>query len=365
MPKMKDLMKKKSYLSYIMVPVLYLGLFLLLKFGVINSYWGTMILLGGINGIVAMSLNLINGITGQSCLGQAGFMSVGAYVSAMLTKLVFKPMMTDALSKYGLFFLALLIGGVAAMLIGLLIGIPSLRLRGDYLAIITLGFSEIVRVMWRVIPAAGRAKGLHTIPKISTFTIVFIFVILTMILFRNFKNSRYGRACLAVRENELAGETMGVNTTRIKILSFVLSAFIAGVGGGLYSHMMTFINPDTFSQLKSTDMVLYVYAGGVGSFSSSLVGAVIFTFLPEALRFMGEWRLVIYSLSLVLIMINRPKGIFGTHEFGFMRFGQPESIHQKADNAGLVTIAYRNLKERMLGKKSRSAGTETGAGRGE
>ena len=187
--------------------------------------------------------------------------------------------------------------------------------------------------------------GLNGIQNLSNFSVIFISVIFVMILLRNFTYSRYGRGCIAIRENELAAETMGIDTTKAKIKSFVFSAFIAGLGGGLYAHLMMFINPEMFNQIKSTDMLMYLYAGGVGSYSSALLGALIFTFLPEFLRFMGEWRLVIFALVLILIMLNRPKGIFGKHEFGFMRFGEPESIHQKADNGGIFSGIFRNLRK--------------------
>lgn len=339
------LKSEKTYLSYIMLPVLFMALYIGIQSGLITMYWENILLLCGINSIVAMSLNLINGITGQSCLGQAGFMSVGAYVSAMVTKNLFQDFMTNTASSYLFLLAALLIGGLAAGLIGLLIGLPSLRLRGDYLAIITLGFGEMIRVMWRVIPAAGRAKGLNSIPKLTSFPLVFGMVVLTMIIFRNYTNSRYGRGSIAVRENDLAGEVMGINTTAVKIRAFVFAAIIAGIGGGLYSHLMTFINPDTFNSAKSTDYVLYLYAGGVGSFSSALLGAVIFTIIPEALRFMGEWRLVVYPLVLIVIMIKRPKGLFGKHEFGFMRFGRRENLFEREENAGILSIAIRKLKK--------------------
>ncbi len=350
---------KKSYVSYIMIPVLFVVIQILYRTEILNSYWYQILQLACINGIVAMSLNLINGMTGQFSLGQAGFMSVGAYTSAMLTKLVFQPAMGNPFASYGLFFLALLIGAAVAAFIGFLIGIPSLRLKGDYLAIITLGFSEIIRVLWRVFPFSGRAKGLNGIQKLSTFPIIFVAVIIVMILLRNFTKSRYGRGCIAIRENELAAETMGINTTKAKIKSFVFSAFIAGLGGGLYAHLMMFINPEMFSQVKSTDMLLFLYAGGVGSYSSALLGALIFTMLPEFLRFMGEWRLVIYALILIIIMLNRPKGIFGKHEFGFMRFGEKESIHQKADNGGLISSFTQRRKAKKLAQAS-NAGKDAG-----
>ena len=212
----------------------------------------------------------------------------------------------------------------------------------------------MIRVMWRVIPAAGRAKGLNSIPKLTTFTLVYIMVILTMIVFRNYTKSRYGRGSIAVRENDLAGEVMGINTTAVKVRAFVFAAMVAGIGGGLYSHLMTFINPDTFNSAKSTDYVLYLYAGGVGSFSSALLGAIIFTIIPEALRFMGEWRLVVYPLILILIMIKRPKGVFGKHEFGFMRFGEKENAFEKEENAGILNLLFRKLKSKS-GKASAAA----------
>lgn len=338
--------KEKSYISYLAIPILFVLIILLAKVEIINPYWYQIIQLSCINGIVAMSLNLVNGMTGQFSLGQAGFMSLGAYTSAMLTKLVFQPFMTNTVLVYVFYILALVAGMVVAAFIGFLIGIPSLRLKGDYLAIITLGFSEIIRVLWRVFPFSGKAKGLNGIQRLSNFPIIFVSVILVMILLRNFTHSRYGRGCVAIRENELAAETMGINTTKAKIKSFVFSAAIAGLGGGLYAHLMMFINPEMFSQTKSTDMLLYVYAGGVGSYSSSLLGALLFTMLPEFLRFMGEWRLVIYALILIVIMLNRPKGIFGKHEFGFMRYGQKESIYQKADNGGLISAVAGKLRKR-------------------
>lgn len=336
------------YISYFMIVILFVVLFAAFKTGIINTYWQNVLMLAGINGIVAMSLNLINGITGQYSLGQAGFMSVGAYVAAMCTKLVFAPAMTNTFMNYLLLMAALIVGGLVAAFIGLLIGIPSLRLRGDYLTIITLGFGEIIRVAWRVIPASGGAKGLNSISKLSNMPVIFITIILIMFLLRNFTSSNYGRSCISVRENELAAETMGVNTTKTKVIAFVCSAFVAGIAGGLYAHLQAFLNPENFSSLKSTDLLLYLYAGGVGSYSSALLGALIFTLFPEFLRIfnLGEWRLVIYSLCLILIMINRPKGIFGKHEFGFMRFGKPENPYQKSDNEGMLTSLIKRVRDK-------------------
>lgn len=345
----KDVLKKgkKSYVSYLMILVVFAVIYALHSVEILNAYWYQVLQLCCVNAIVAMSLNLVNGMTGQFSLGQAGFMSVGAYTAAMLTKLVFAPMMNNAVTTYLLFFVSVLIAAAMAALIGFLIGIPSLRLRGDYLAIITLGFSEIIRVLWRVVPFAGRAKGLNGIPGLTTFPLLFVTVIVVMLLLRNFTHSAYGRSCIAIRDNELAAETMGINTTRKKIISFVFSAFIAGIGGAMYAHLMMFINPEMFNQVKSTDMLMYLYAGGVGSYSSAMLGAVIFTILPEFLRIVGEWRLVIFALALVVIMLNRPRGLFGKHEFGFMRFGEPESVWQKADDAGIVQELIGKIKHRF------------------
>ena len=351
----KEKTKKRSYFSYVVIPVLFAAILILYKLEIINAYWYQILQLCSVNAIVAMSLNLINGITGQFSLGQAGFMSVGAYTSAMLTKLVFAPWMTNPVSTYALFLLAVLVGAAMAALIGLLIGIPSLRLRGDYLAIITLGFSEIIRVVWRLIPFAGKARGINSIVQHTTFPLLFLTVVAVMFLLRNFTASSYGRSCVAIRDNELAAEVMGINTTRKKIISFIFSAFIAGLGGAMYAHLMMFINPEMFNQTKSTDMLMYLYVGGVGSYSSAMLGALIFTILPEFLRFIGEWRLVVFALALVLIMLNRPKGIFGKHEFGFMRFGEPESQWQKADNAGMLEELFLNIQKRIKRMRSKKS----------
>lgn len=342
---------RNSYLSYIMIPVVYVVLMLLFRHNVINRYWNQIIMLAMVNGIAAMSLNLVNGITGQFSLGHAGFMSVGAYLSAIITARMGLGVKPGTLYGESIFIGALIAGGLVAAFIGLLIGIPSLRLKGDYLAIITLGFSEIIRTLWRVIPISGGAKGLAGIPRMAGFTTLFAAVVVIMFMLRNYTASNYGRASMAIRENELAAETMGVNTTAFKIKSFVFSAFVAGVAGGLYAHLIVFIQPNMFSQVKSTDMLLYLYAGGVGSYTSSLLGALIFTVLPELLRSIGDWRLVIYALLMICIMIFRPKGIFGRYEFGFMRFGRPYvRLGDEDASDGLIARSVRLLRGDKRGK---------------
>lgn len=341
----------RSYLSHAMIPVVYLLLLLCFHTRVINAYWNQILMLAMVNGIAAMSLNLVNGITGQFSLGHAGFMSVGAYVSAIITTKLVGGLKPGTLTGVPIFVGALVAGGLVAALIGMLIGIPSLRLKGDYLAIITLGFSEIIRTLWRVTPISGGAKGLSGIPKMTSFTTLFVAVVAIMFLLRNYTASNYGRGSMAIRENELAAETMGINTTAFKIKSFVFSAFIAGVAGGLYSHLIVFIQPNMFSQAKSTDMLLYLYAGGVGSYTSSLLGALIFTALPEFLRIIGEWRLVVYALVMVFIMINRPRGIFHQYEFGFMRFGRPYVRQDDGHDPGLISRVGRMVNSRFRARE--------------
>lgn len=287
-----------------------------LKF--INNYVMTLVMLSCINIIMTLSLQLINGFTGLFSLGQAGFMSIGAYTSAALTTLVISVDVPKAL-QMPLFLAAMLLGGGLSALVGLVISLPTLRLSGDYLAIATLAFGEIVRQIWRLIPAVGGPRGLSSIPKYSGFTIIFVLTVLTILFLRNFRKTRLGRDCIAVRENEIAASTLGVNAYKTKIKAFVISAFIAGVAGSLFSHLYTFIMPDQFSMLKSNDYLVYLYAGGANSISGAIISATVLTLIPELLRFLSDWRVVIYSLLLVIIMLRRPQGLFGNFEFPFMR----------------------------------------------
>ena len=315
----------KTYLSYVMIPVLFIVLYVGIQTGVITMYWRNIILLCGINGIVAMSLNLINGITGQSCLGQAGFMSVGAYVSAMCTKLVFSDLMTTPVTTYLFLIVSLLIGGLAAGLIGLLIGLPSLRLRGDYLAIITLGFGEIIRVVLTNIDSVlgfdftYGAAGLKRIPKFSSVTLVFICVVLSCFFIHTMMKSKHGRAILSIRDNEIASESVGVNTTYYKTMAFVFSAMLAGIAGCLYAGYLGSLYPSTFKFMKSIEILVMVVLGGMGSMLGSILSATVLTILPELLRSFSDYRMVVYSLALVVMMIFRPKGLLGSYDFSLSR----------------------------------------------
>ncbi|MBI5576739.1 MAG: branched-chain amino acid ABC transporter permease [Deltaproteobacteria bacterium] len=264
----------------------------------------------GINVILAASLNLVNGYMGEFSVGHAGFMAAGAYLSSMLTIFSFPP----GLSEW-LFPLAVFAGGAGAALIGLLVAVPSFRTRGDYLAIVTLAFNMIVKSVLENIDAVGGPRGVLGIQRMTTLPWIFFWTVSAIWVIRNFVYSNHGRGVLSIREDETAGELMGVDTRRVKLLAFVVSAFFAGVAGGLFAHLIQFINPRMFDILKSTDVLIMVYLGGIGSIAGSILGATIYTVLLELLRPLEIWRMVLMPLMLVLLMIFRPRGIMGLREF--------------------------------------------------
>jgi branched-chain amino acid transport system permease protein len=261
----------------------------------------------------------VNGFTGQFCIGHAGFMSLGAYGAAVITTMVFGGKSISVLAQTPVFLLGLLIGGCVAAFVGALIGLPSLKLKGDYLAIVTLAFGEIVRAILRLFKPIGGARGMIGIPNYSTLAWILLFMTLTLYLLKNLIYSPYGRAFIAIRDNEVAADVMGIDTTKYKITSFCIAAFIAGVAGGLYAHLLAFIQPDSFSFTKSADFLVFMYAGGSGSLTGSIVGATILTILPEILRFLADWRLVVYAAILVIVMLYRSDGLVGGKELPFMR----------------------------------------------
>ncbi len=276
-----------------------------------NAYYYQIIIYIGINVILASSLNLVNGFTGQFSLGHAGFMAIGAYTASVITSQLGA---TAGITGSFIFLLALLSGGLVASFFGLLVGIPSLRLKGDYLAIVTLGFGEIIRVVIQNLDFLGGARGFTGIAKLSNFFWVFAVVAILMYLLSNLIRSTYGKGFLAVRDDEVAAEAMGINATRYKVTAFVTAAFFAGMAGGLYAHFVTYINPSQFSFVKSIEIVVMVIIGGMGHSVGVFISAVLLTVLPEALRPIAEYRMVIYSLALVVIMIARPQGLFGDSE---------------------------------------------------
>ena len=262
----------------------------------------------GINIILAVSLNLINGHTGQFSLGHAGFMAVGGYSAAKLTltlQHVLPPWMQPLL-----FIGALVLGGLMAAVVGLAVGVPTLRLRGDYLAIVTLGFGEIIRVFFQTTEMFGAATGLTGIPNWTTLAWAWSFAALTVFVVTCLVNSTYGRGFLAVHDDEVAAGAMGVNPVRYKVTAFVIGAFFAGIAGGLYAHHKQFLAPTGFDFMKSIDIVVMVILGGMGRTVGVIIAAVLLTILPEVLRGFADYRMIIYSLMIVVLMITRPQGLF-------------------------------------------------------
>ena len=276
-----------------------------------NPYYLRVLINCGIAFILAMSLNLVNGCAGQFSLGHAGFMGVGAYVSAFLTTVY--PDSFFAQSLIGV-QLAVVIGGLAAAFAGYCVGLPSLRLRGDYLAIVTLGFGEMIRITFLNIEAVGGARGLPGIPRSANFFWVFLWVTVTFVALMRLIRSSTGRAILALREDEIAAESMGINIAHYKIVAFVISSFFAGIAGGLFAHYQAFIDPQTFNFNRSVDVVIMVVIGGMGSMSGALLGGALVTVLPELLRVFEQYRLVIFPALLILVMLVRPMGILGHRE---------------------------------------------------
>ena len=277
----------------------------------------------GINIILAVSLNLVNGYTGQFSLGHAGFMSVGAYLSAAVTLFLGPRLLGEdggtALQQGFLFLGALLAGGLSAALAGLLVGVPSLRLKGDYLALVTLGFGEIIRVVFQNVEVLGGALGLNGIPPYTTIFWVLAVVAVTIFVVTCLVNSTYGRGFLATHDDEVAAEAVGLNTTRYKIVAFVIGAFFAGVAGGLYGHFKLTITPTGFDFTKSIEIVVMVILGGMGNTVGVVLAAVLLTLLPELLRPIAEYRMVIYSFLLIVLMLARPQGLFNFRLPSFLR----------------------------------------------
>ena len=273
--------------------------------------------------VMAVSLNLTVGISGELSLGHAGFMSVGAFSGIVMAMWLSKGV--GLANETVCLLLAILTGGVAAGIAGVLIGIPVLRLRGDYLAIITLGFGEIIRVILTNIDSViGKdftygAAGLKRIPKYSSFTLVFICAVVSCYIIHTIMKSRHGRAILSIREDEIASESVGVQTTYYKTFAFVVSAMLAGIAGCLYAGYIGSLYPSTFKFMKSIEILVMVVLGGMGSMLGSILSATVLTILPELLRSFSDYRMVVYSLALVVMMIFRPKGLLGSYDFSLSR----------------------------------------------
>ena len=302
-------LRKADLKAFVAAAVIFAVIYGLLQAEVIGAFWELNLVLICINIILATSLNMINGYTGQFSIGHAGFLAVGAYVGAIMTvKLGFN------------MAVALIAGTAAAGLLGFLVGLPTLRLNGDYLAIATLGLGEIIRICILNIDYVGGAAGLMGIPRLTSFPLVFWIMVAILFFIKNFKNSAHGRACLAIRENEIAADTMGIDTTKYKVMAFTLGAAFAGTAGVLFSHYFFIAHPASFTFMRSFDILTMVVLGGLGSMTGSVTGAIVLTFISAALADFPQWRMIIYSLTMIILMLYRPQGLFGSKELSMQLF---------------------------------------------
>ncbi|NMW44111.1 ABC transporter permease subunit [Mobiluncus curtisii] len=304
----------KSIIAQAIILAVLWGLgYALITVGVIDSYiFNTMVTIC-VNIILAVSLNLVTGFTGQFSLGHAGFMAVGAYSTGLIV---------TAIPTYGGFFWGLFVGGIFAASIGFLIGLPTLRLKGDYLAIATLGMAEIIRVLLLNLEFSGGAAGLFIQLQFTDWNILFILTAGTIVLIRNFLDSRHGHSCIAIREDEIAAESIGVYSTRIKTLAFVVGSFFGAVGGGLYIGNFFFVKPDLFNFMMSINILVIVVLGGLGSLTGSIIAAILLAVVSTLLQPFPEIRMILYALVLVILMVFRPQGLLGTKELNFKVFGR-------------------------------------------
>ncbi len=306
----KNLTVNLSWLALIVV--LYAILEVLTRTNILNLYYVQILMGIGISILMGLGTNLVLGFSGQFTLGQAGFMAIGAYATAI---------MTQQNPTYGGFYLSMLVGVLIAVVVALIFGIPTLRLKGDYLAIATLGMAEIIRIL---IVNGGDltngAAGLTGILPYTTWPVIFAFVVVITILVLNFLRSSMGRQVIAVREDEIAAEAMGVNVTKMKVLVFVMGAIISSIAGSLYVGYIGTVVPKDFTIMKSIDYLIIAVLGGLGSITGTILAAVALGILNMFLQNISNLRMIIYSLALILVMIFRPGGLLGTKEFTLSRF---------------------------------------------
>lgn len=302
------IINKKNIIYLITIIAIYLVIAGLVEFDLLNRKYKSLIVPMGANIMLAVSLNLITGILGELSLGHAGFMAIGAFSGALFSLNANLPRIPELL-------IAIVIGGTMAGIFGFLIGVPVLRLRGDYLAIVTLGFGEIVRSVITAInfpvgfDEAGErvmmkgTMGLSGMQEHTSYTIMYIATILTIVIIVNLINSRFGRAISSIRDNSIASESIGINTSKLKVMTFVIAAIFAGIAGVLYAHNFTIIRPNNFDYNKSIDILVFVVLGGMGNIKGSIIAAILLTLLPEALRVASQYRMLVYAILLIVIMI--------------------------------------------------------------
>lgn len=306
----KELLNKANLACLLLSIVSFVVLSILMQVGIIGSYYAITLYNIFINIILAVSLNLVIGVCGQFSLGHAGFMCIGAYCAGIMVKMM--PNMMGLV-------IGVLIGFVLSTIVALIVSIPTLRLKGDYLAIATLGFAEIVRILVQNMEITNGAAGLNGIPKLTTFPLLFVCSVISILVVCNFTHSASGRACLSIREDEIASEAMGINTTKYKVIAFVIGALLASLAGALFACNFYVIKPDQFTFNKSIDILVMVVFGGMGSMTSSVLAAVAIGIINVVLANFSEIRMIIYGLALVGIMIFKPTGILGTKELSFKK----------------------------------------------
>lgn len=318
----KKAINKRVITEIATIIVSYIIITVLIKGGILNRQYTSLLVPIGINVMLAVSLNLITGFLGELTLGHAGFMSIGAYVGALITLNLQAP-------AYLAFTIALLAGGIVAAFFGFIIGMPVLRLNGDYLAIVTLGFGEIIKSVLNSLKITNGAKGLTGIPVYSNYknyTLVFVLVVITVVAITNLVHSRHGRAICAIRDNSIATESIGIKVSKYKVMAFVVSAFFAGVAGVIYAHNVSILKPTTFDYNKSIEILVIVVLGGMGSIKGSVIAAVILTVLPELLRGADDFRMLLYAIVLIVIMLfNNSKikeGLMMNRIFQKLRAGE-------------------------------------------
>ena len=324
-------MSKKIKGSYLLNAVgvalvfaLLTGLFAANAFGTSTTYIQGICTTACYTIIMVTSLNLVVGFMGEFSLGHAGFVSVGAYVSAIVSG----ALAGKGLSDLGLFLIALLVGGLAAGIMGVLVGIPALRLRGDYLAIVTMAFAEIIRVCFCNFSITGGGKTMSGILKLSTFERAFWIMVVCVTIMFLFVRSRFGRTVQAIREDYIAASASGINVTYYKVMTFAISAFFAGIGGGIYAHYMTAMIPTNFNFNYSAELLSEVIIGGTGSLTGSIIGAVFFVVMPEIIRPLAVYRVGVGGIIMIAFMLFRPQGILGSRAFA-CDTGIQEKIKQK------------------------------------
>lgn len=302
---MKNYLNKRNIITLVVMLVVFAVVQLLIQEKIITSYMRSNIYWIGIYIMLGLSLNMIIGITGQLSLGHAGFMSIGAFSAAVALQ--------SAPSLTGL-FIGIGIGILISLVVSFIVAVPTLRLKGDYLAIATLGVAEIIRIVLNNLSITGGASGISNIKMLMSWPLLYVFVVLTILLTHNFKNSAIGRACISIKEDEIAAEAMGINTTYYKVIAFMFGAALAAVAGALFSTTYYIVKPDSFGVNTSINILILVVFGGMGSLTGTIIATFLIGFVNIILQPYAELRMIMYALILIVVMIFRPQGLLGSQE---------------------------------------------------